>query len=191
MRSIRKKLLPTCLILSSIATLAGCAVPIPMEQSPDEWNIPPSSLQDGLSLSAHGYQQFRCSSDSQGYYWQFVKTEADLYDTLQAVASFFTNVPPVGKLVAYSGTKQTFTHFDGSSVRTTEIIRNTPSSNNRNLSSLMLRAKATGKESRAFDSVRTILRTNTSGGMPTMACGASYLGKLHSSEFSATYTFLK
>lgn len=186
-----RKFLSTCLILSSVVALVGCAVQIPMEQPPDEWNIPKGSLKDELSLSAHGHQQFRCSSDSQGYYWQFIKTEADLYDTLQAVTSFFTKVPPVGKLVAYSGVKQSFTHFDGSSLRTTGIIRNTPSILDGNISNLMLKARSSGKGKRAFDSVDMVLRTNTSGGMPTQACGAANLGKLHNSEFRATYTFLK
>lgn len=185
-RLIYKKFLPTCLILSTVTTLTGCVTP------PGEWNISKESWTNELSLLASGHQQFKCSSDSQGYYWKFIKTEANLYSTLRVVASIFIeDIPPVGKLVAYSGTKQTFTHTDESSVRTTGIIRNTPSFGERNLPNLMLKARSAARGERAFDSVHTILRTNTIGGMPTKPCGASNLGTVHRSEFNATYTFLK
>lgn len=180
------------LTLGAITTLVGCAAQLPSPKLPDEWQMGHSFLESQLSLSAKGYQQFKCTLDEQGYYWQYIKTEADLYDSFHAIASMVVKVPPVARLVAISGSKQKFTHADGSSVRTTQVIRNTPSLNkNKDLSSLMMKANPASNGEKTFDAVTLISRTNAHGGMPSITCGAKNLGKSHRFEFTATYTFWK
>ncbi len=190
--SVYQKVARGGLTLGAITALVGCAAQLPSPKLPDEWQMGPSFLENQLSLGAKGYQQFKCTLDEQGYYWQYVKTEADLYDSLHAIAAMVVKVPPVARLVANSGTNQTFTHADGSSVRTTQIIRNTPAANKKqDLSSLMMKAKPASNRDKAFDAVTLVSRTNARGGMPSITCGASNLGKLNRFEFTATYTFWK
>lgn len=190
--SVYQKVIKFSLISGAVSALAGCAVQLPSPKLPDEWQMGPGFLENQLSLGAKGYQQFKCTLDEQGYYWQYIKTEADLYDSLHAIASMVVKVPPVARLVAKSGTNQMFTHADGSSVRTTQVIRNTPApNNNRDLASLMMKAKPASNGEKAFDAVTLVSRTNAHGGMPSMTCGAQNLGKSHRFEFTATYTFWK
>lgn len=190
--SVYQKVIKFSLISGAVSALVGCAVQLPSPKLPDEWQMGPGFLKNQLSLSAKGYQQFKCTLDEQGYYWQYIKTEADLYDNLHAIAAMVVKVPPVARLVANSGTNQTFTHADGSSVRTTQVIRNTPAPNkNKDLSSLMMKARPASKGEKAFDAVTLVSRTNAHGGMPSMTCGAQNLGKSHRFEFTATYTFWK
>lgn len=190
--SVYQKVIKFSLISGAVSALAGCAVQLPSPKLPDEWQMGPGFLENQLSLGAKGYQQFKCTLDEQGYYWQYIKTEADLYDSLHAIASMVVKVPPVARLVAKSGTNQMFTHADGSSVRTTQVIRNTPAPNkNKDLSSLMMKARPASKGEKAFDAVTLVSRTNAHGGMPSMTCGAQNLGKSHRFEFTATYTFWK
>lgn len=190
--SVYQKVIKFSLISGAVSALVGCAVQLPSPKLPDEWQMGPGFLENQLSLSAKGYQQFKCTLDEHGYYWQYIKTEADLYDNLHAIAAMVVKVPPVARLVANSGTNQTFTHADGSSVRTTQVIRNTPAPNkNKDLSSLMMKARPASKGEKAFDAVTLVSRTNAHGGMPSMTCGAQNLGKSHRFEFTATYTFWK
>lgn len=190
--SVYQKVIKFSLISGAVSALVGCAVQLPSPKLPDEWQMGPGFLENQLSLSAKGYQQFKCTLDEQGYYWQYIKTEAGLYDNLHAIAAMVVKVPPVARLVANSGTNQTFTHADGSSVRTTQVIRNTPAPNkNKDLSSLMMKAKPASNGEKAFDAVTLVSRTNARGGMPSTTCGASNLGKSHRFEFTATYTFWK
>lgn len=62
---------------------------------------------------------------------------------------------------------------------------------NKDLSSLMMKARPASKGEKAFDAVTLVSRTNAHGGMPSMTCGAQNLGKSHRFEFTATYTFWK
>lgn len=190
--SVYQKVIKFSLILGAVSALVGCAAQLPSPRLPYEWQMGPGFLENQLSLGAKGYQQFKCTLDEQGYYWQYVKTEADLYDSLHAIASMVVKVPPLARLVANSGTNQTFTHADGSSVRTTQVIRNTPAPNKiKDLSSLMMKARPTSNGEKAFDAVTLVSRTNAHGGMPSITCGARNLGKSHRFEFTATYTFWK
>lgn len=191
-QSVYQKVIRFSLVLGAASALVGCAAQLPSPKLPDEWQMGPGFLENQLSLSAKGYQQFKCTLDEQGYYWQYIKTEADLYDSLHAIAAMVVDVPPVARLISTSGTNQTFTHADGSSVRTTQVIRNTPAPNkNKDLSSLMMKARPASNGEKAFDTVTLVSRTNAHGGMPSMTCGASNLGKSNRFEFTATYTFWK
>lgn len=192
-RPVYQKALKIGFILGSLATIVGCTAVPSANRFPDQWGLSPGQLEHSSSFYAKGYQQFKCAVDDQGYYWQHVKTEANLYSLLSEILLIMTDdVPVSAKLIARSGTKQVFTHVDGSSVRTTRIIYNTPSKNkNNDIPQLFMSAKSSSSGGRAFDSVKTIFRTETEGGMPNRACSASSLGQFHKSTFSAVYTFRK
>lgn len=143
-----------------------------------------------LQLVAQGYIQFICAEDSQGYYWRYLKTEANLFETGTKLG-VNSGKDSIGKLSATASSGQTFIHKDGSSVKEVGILKNIKSSDKSSISWMEMKAESLSNGNRAFDSIRTISRSNTIGGMPVIACEKTTLDKLHNSSFSAIYTFWK
>ena len=168
-----------------LAVLSACSTTVPLSLRPGQGD--PSTQ---LYLRGKGIQQFRCEKDNQGYFWKYLKTEADLYEKGGAL-DLISEQEPVGKLSATNSSVQTFTHRDGSSVKGVKVLKNINDPNNISITWMRMKAESAGSGNKTFDSIRYILRVDTIGGMPFIACEKSTLGELHDSRFSATYVFWK
>lgn len=136
---------------------------------------PPDESQETLRLEASGEQIFRCSRDSQGWYWKFEAPNAYLFD------------PVTNQAVAKHGYQFAFVHNDGSAL-TARIKHVEPVPGH--LSNALFVTQSNDR-SGAFNNVRYVQRLNTQGGMPKSRCVESQQGKYLRIPFSAEFVFYK
>ena len=146
------------LIMVGLASLlSACAfTEVPTSLRPGQGN-----QYDQLELRGEGYQQFKCVKDNQGYYWQYLKTEALLYPQSSFVITINNPEDAVARMSATTASSQTFTHKDGSKVRSTRVLKHIAAPTNGNIQWMRMAAQSGKKGTNAFDSIRYILRVNT------------------------------
>lgn len=129
-----------------------------------------------MQLEASGEQIFQCSRDMKGWFWRFETPNAYLFD------------PATNQALAKHGYRFSFTHNDGSTIYT-RIIR-VGENDGKNIPEALF-SVIEHKNNGRLGNVRYVLRTKTSGGMPTRSCTEARKDQWLKVPFEATYTFYR
>lgn len=153
--------------LSLIALLSGCAGTGP---SPE---IASPSSNQVFSLEASGEQLFKCTRDTQGWYWKFVSPNAYLFD------------PATNQAVIKHGYRFGFNHQDGSRLSARIIkIHRLPD----HLPEALFVTQSTPTPGALHD-IAYVQRTKCHGGLPKTPCTAQKKDTILRVPYSATYIF--
>lgn len=155
---------------------SGPSSPEVTEQVRAEWLgqiAPPAGYRQAFRATARGYQEFRCSEDSLGLYWKFVRPHALLRDSRD-------------ELLARQNADLSFTHKDGSTMKAS-IARAAPPNGYSLRWVLMRTSGGTG----ALSGIAYVQRIATSGGIPRATCSRSQKDELMRVPFTAEFVFWK
>ena len=141
---------------------------------------PPVEVPEGsvpvMRLEASGEQIFQCSRDMKGWFWRFETPNAYLFD------------PATNQAVAKHGYRFSFAHNDGSTIYT-RIIR-VGENDGKNIPEALFYV-IEHKNNGRLGNGRYVLRTDTSGRMPTRSCTEARKDQWLKVPFEATYTFYR